>query len=529
MPETDPKPDSETLQRDIAIDLHGEDDDNDNDEDDIFDDDDDDDDEEEDEDDEEENDDVLFEPATPRSVKLKMDTLVRRMLTVPVPIHVHDVIVKGNTKTKGYIIGAEASEALKKATTMQDLLRASNAVNSRLKSLGLFDSVTITLDSGPPEIPGSANVIIEVEEARNRLSGEIGAYTKAEAKSSSVEGSIKYKNLLGFGDLWDGSIAYGFDRAAEVSAGVYLPRLRTLVAPVTVRAYMLTQDLLNFSSYNERAVGLSLGLYSNRYQNLEYHLAWRNLADPSQTSSSSVRMQLGHDYLSSLKYTLKIDKRNSPVRPTQGFAFVAKTHISGLAPDSQSLRFLRQEFDLRFAIPLGFYRAALNFGISSGVLFPWGSGFLNRTTSLPEKFFLGGNLSPVCALGGPKVLWGFKTRASGPNEPTGLINDENAIGGNFTVTALADLSFDLPSRWFRERGIHAHVFAYAGNVANLSENDFRSFSVQKFVESFRSSAGVGIVIPTSLVRMELNYCYILKKFAGDNAKAGFWLTFSRPS
>ncbi|KAE8731753.1 Aluminum induced protein with YGL and LRDR motifs [Hibiscus syriacus] len=520
MPETDQKPDSESQRPDIAVDPNGGDDDTD--EDDIFEDDDE-------EEEEEENDDVLFEPTTPRSVKLKMDTLVRRMLNGPVPIHVHDVIIKGNTNTKGYIIGAEASEALKKSTTMQDLLRASNAVNSRLKSLGLFDSVTITLDSGPPEIPGSANVIVEVEEARNRLSGEIGAYTKAETKSSSVEGSIKYNNLLGFGDLWDGSIAYGLDHAADISAGVYLPRLRTLVAPVTVRAYMLTQDLLTFSSYKERSVVLSLGLYSNRYQNLEYQLAWRNLADPSQTSSSSLRMQLGHDYLSSLKYTLKIDKRNSPVRPTKGFAFVAKTHISGLAPDSQSLRFLRQEFDLRFAIPLGFYRAALNLGISSGFLFPWGSGFLNRTTSLPEKFFLGGNLSPVCALGGPKALWGFKTRASGPDEPTGQINVENATGGNFTVTALADFSFDLPSRWLRERGIHAHVFAFAGNVANLTDKEFRSFSMQKFVESFRSSAGVGIVIPTSLFRMELNYCYILKKFTGDHAKAGYWISFSRPS
>ncbi|KAA3467632.1 Outer membrane OMP85 family protein isoform 1 [Gossypium australe] len=489
MPRSDPIPDPETLQPGNAIDLLGED--YDDDEDDAIEEDDED--EDEDEEDEDENDDVLFEPATPRAVKLKMDTLVRRMLTGPVPIHVHNVIIKGNTKTKGYIIETQASEALKKATTMQDLLRASDAVNSRLKSLGLFDSVAITLDSGPPEIPGSVNVIIKVEEARNRVPGEIGAYTNAEAKSSSVEGSINYKNLLGFGDLWDGSIAYGFDRTAEVSVGVYLPRLKTLVAPLTVRAYLLTQDLLTFSSYKERSVGLSLGLFSNRFHNLEYHLAWR-------------------------------------------YAFIAKTHIGGLAPDSQSLRFLRQEFDLRCAIPVGFYHAALNFGICSGVIFPWGSGFLNRTTSIPERFFLGGNLSPVCALGGPKALWGFKTRATSSYESKRQIDDENAdvasrdsLGGNFTVTALADLSFDLPTRWFRERGIHAHVFAYAGNVAMLTENEFRSFSMQKFIGSFRSSAGIGIVIPTNRFRMELNYCYILKKFANDHAKAGFWLTFSRPS
>lgn len=163
-----------------------------------------------------------------------------------------------------------------------------------------------------------------------------------QAKSSSVEGSIKYKNLLGYGDLWDGSIAYGFDHSAEVSAGLYLPRLKALVAPVSARAYLLTQDWLNFSSHNERSVGFSLGLFSNRYNNLEYHLAWRTLTDSSQMSSSSVRNQLGHNFLSSLKYTLKIDRRNSLVRPTRGYAFVSKTQIGGLAPDSHSLRFLHQ-------------------------------------------------------------------------------------------------------------------------------------------------------------------------------------------
>ena len=163
-----------------------------------------------------------------------------------------------------------------------------------------------------------------------------------QAKSSSVEGSIKFKNLLGYGDLWDGSIAYGFDHCAEVSAGLYLPKLKALVAPVTARVDLLTQDWLNFSSYKERSVGLSLGLFSNRYHNLEYHLAWRSLTDPSQMSSSSMRMWLGHNLLSSLKYTLKIDRRNSLVRPTRGYAFVSKTHIGGLAPDSHSLRFLRQ-------------------------------------------------------------------------------------------------------------------------------------------------------------------------------------------
>ncbi|KAE8714838.1 hypothetical protein F3Y22_tig00110187pilonHSYRG00113 [Hibiscus syriacus] len=495
-------------------------------------------------DDEDENDGVFGGPNRPkpqsrearlRSEKHKMDSLMQRMKTGPVSVRVHDVIIKGNTKTKNHIIEAE-TEVLNNVGSMQELLKASQIVNLRLQSLEIFDSVKITLDSGPPELPGTANVIIEVVETAGPLSGEIGAYTKAEARSSTVEGSVKYKNLFGYGDLWDGSLAYGIGHSAELSAGVYLPRFKGLVTPVTARAYLLSQDWLKFSSYKERSMGLSLGLFSSQHHDVAYNLAWRTLTDPSQMSSRSVRRQLGHILLSSMKYTFKFDRRNSSMRPTRGYAFVSTTQLGGLVPDSRSLRFLRQEFDLRYVVPIGFYHAALNFGVSGGVVFPWGDGFLSKPSSLPERFFLGGNISPVCALGGPTALWGFKTRGLGPTEPKRQVNDGNVgpsgvdfLGGDLAVTALADLSFDLPFRWFREKGIHAHVFACAGNVAKLTENEYRNFSVQKFVGSLRSSVGVGLVVPTSLFRMELNYCCILKKFEHDQARTGAWLTFSPAS
>lgn len=140
------------------------------------------------------------------------------------------------------------------------------------------------------------------------------------------------------------------------------------------------------------------------------------------------------------------------------------------------------------------------------------------SSSLPERFFLGGNLSPICSLGGPLALWGFKTRGLGPAEPRrqvrGNSNDENGdaserdfLGGDLAVSAFADLSFDLPLRWLREKGIHGHLFACAGNVAKLTENEYRNFSFPKFLESFRSSVGAGIVFPTNLFRLEVSYLF----------------------
>jgi len=147
---------------------------------------------------------------------------------------------------------------------------------------------------------------------------------------------------LGYGDLWDASLAYGANQATEVSIGVHAPRVRRFLTPFVARLSMLSQDWQETSSYKDHLVGASLGLISTKHHDLAYTLGWRTLADPSQMSSRSIRRQLGHGLVSSLKYTFKIDRRNSPIRPTKGYAFLSSTHVGGLTPDPRSLRFLRQ-------------------------------------------------------------------------------------------------------------------------------------------------------------------------------------------
>lgn len=137
-------------------------------------------DEEEDEDDEEEQEpppNPLSREFQLRAHKSKMEDLFRRMQTEKVPLRVHDVLIKGNTRTKDSLIEAEL-EGLKKATTLQGLLEAAGIANARLQQLEIFDSVRVTLDSGPPELPGTANVIVDVVETSSPLSGDLGAYTK---------------------------------------------------------------------------------------------------------------------------------------------------------------------------------------------------------------------------------------------------------------------------------------------------------------------------------------------------------------
>lgn len=138
------------------------------------------------EEDEEDEDEIDEEPLPRKHIsdasrliaqRSKLENLIERMRKENVKLRVHDILIKGNTKTKDSLIEAEV-EAIKNASTMQELLEAAGVANAKLQRLEIFDSVKITLDSGPPELPGTANVVIEVAETNNPLSGECGAYTK---------------------------------------------------------------------------------------------------------------------------------------------------------------------------------------------------------------------------------------------------------------------------------------------------------------------------------------------------------------
>ncbi|KAK6156106.1 hypothetical protein DH2020_010354 [Rehmannia glutinosa] len=390
--------------------------------------------------------------------RANMESLFGRLSTERVPVRVHDIIIKGNTKTKDSLIESEV-EALPAAA-------AGRAVAKRLQGLDIFDSINITLDAGPPELPGTANVVIQVSEAK-MLTGNVGVYSKPEARSWSLEGLAQLKNFFGYGDLWDASVSYGWGQTSEVSTGVSLPRFKSISTPLSARISLLSQDWLKFSSYKEQGLGLSLGLLSTGNHDLSYNLSWRTLTDPSQMSSHTVRRQLGHSLSSALKYVFKIDRRDSPMRPTSGHAFVSTTQIGGLFPDIRSLRFIRQVSSQGDWVPLS--------------------------------------------------LEDLSENSSNENsDDTGI----DHIGGDLALTGFADLSFDLPLKVFRDAGIHGHVFACTGSLNKLTENAYKGFSLQKFRDSFRSCVGAGIIIPTKLFRMEVNYCYILKQLEHDQGKTG---------
>lgn len=87
--------------------------------------------------------------------------MTQKLSTEPVKVRVHDVQIKGNTRTKDSVIEAQLKE-VRSVETMQELLQESVRANSRLRALGIFDKCVITLDAGPNELPGTVRNLIVI-------------------------------------------------------------------------------------------------------------------------------------------------------------------------------------------------------------------------------------------------------------------------------------------------------------------------------------------------------------------------------
>lgn len=106
--------------------------------------------------------------------------------------------------------------------------------------------------------------------------------------------------------------------------------------------------------------------------------------------------------------------------------------------------YLRQEVDLRVALPLSVLNGALNVGVAAGVIYPSERGSSGSVLPLSERFYLSGNRSLVCRLGGPSTLSGFKARGLELRDfrtcaPNNSDDDDSTSpeldGGDIAVTA----------------------------------------------------------------------------------------------
>jgi outer membrane protein insertion porin family len=257
-----------------------------------------------------------------------------------------------------------------------------------------------------------------------------------------------------------------------------------------------------------------------------YSGMWRQITGLSDNASSTVRLDAGDSFKSSLSHTWTNDKRDYPLLPSSGYLLKTITEVAGFGPLRGDVGFGKMELESQAAIPIpipgigGPSGISFNAGLRAGMLYPLtaGGGDIPLQSRLNDRF----------QLGGPTDVRGFKISGLGPHD------NGDAVGGDVYAAGGASLLFPFP-RVGKETPLRFQVFANAGRLLALKgkpkdkegtmSSDEVNVNMKKTIEDLTNglpscSAGLGIVYAHPMARFELNFSLPLVMRRGEEGRKG---------
>mmetsp|Transcript_11945 Transcript_11945/g.20313 ORF Transcript_11945/g.20313 Transcript_11945/m.20313 type:complete len:458 (+) Transcript_11945:92-1465(+) len=432
-------------------------------------------------------------------------------------LRVRKVTIKGNARTRAYVIEDELQQAYQASTVEEVYIGLQYAVQ-RLNALGIFSSIEITMDAAPEAKDGSKQTdVIVILREKDVLQLRAGTYTALGRESDvSLETAGALRNPTGHGELVSGASSFARSGSSTARLGLAKPRVAGLDVGLEAD---LRSDLINMeehSSYSEVCKGGSIALATHDGRHRAALSAGRRDARPrrhpavpyAHDASLSIISQAKPSFKTSLEYAFTDDNRDSRVNPTQGTFFEAKTECAGLMGDVDFIKAeVRGQRHWRLPVggaPLivGQPGPALALSFHSGVIRPIGTK--QQGTLLNDRFFMGG----------PTSLRGFHYCGVGPRAAAaeGGAPGGDALGGDAFLRAAAALSVPVPARPLAAYGLRAQAFVNAGTLETWGT------PLPAMARRARVSAGVGLVLPTVFGRIEIDYSWILKKLQNDKTR-----------
>ncbi|DBA03275.1 TPA: hypothetical protein N0F65_011634 [Lagenidium giganteum] len=439
------------------------------------------------------------------------------------PMRIRKVILKGNKRTKPEVFENELQDAYA-ADRIGYIATELEAAAGELKSLGIFDSIDITLDKAEGGARDELDVTIAVQEKGWRKL-HVGATT--DGKEDSAETSCTLLNAFGHAETVTFAATYSLTGSNAERAVYQKPRFLGLPFYLNATVANELHNHQKFSSYNEKIRGGSIAIsdYQGMHE-LSLNFGWRDIIprrDPkvptAYRASPSILAEALPSTKTSLKYVYKDDSRNNLVAPTSGGLFEYSTEVAGAFGD---VNFVKTEVTGQKHFGLGpvlFGSPLLNFSVAThlGAIKCYGVD-QHRPARISDRFFLGG----------PMSLRGFNHKGIGPraSPADGGVVTGDALGGDLSYRFSAAMGFPLPIPLFSMRG---QVFANAGNVTVWSRLMDEKKWMKNLVDDTRVAVGMGIVWGSPVGRIEANYSWILKSLTQDNikqAQIGLGLTFT---
>lgn len=401
-------------------------------------------------------------------------------------VYVERINVVGNTRTIDPVIRRELMLTEGDAFNRTLVNRSRN----NLRGLGFFKEVEIA--EAPGSAPDRSIVNVQIEE---QPTGEL----QVGAGFSSVDSfvlnlGITERNFRGRGQNVVARVEWGGLRQ-QIDFRFTEPKFLGRDLRAGFDAFHTRYDLSEYSSYDYKSTGAGLRLTYplNGYSFLStrYYLRADEIIVPNNycagTGASALCDQIGSFVNSSAGYTLFVDRRNDPIRPTRGWSGSLRQDFAGIGGD---VNYIKTEADMS-----AFWGIAPEWVVTAVAQAGYVSGWAGDPVRINDRFFKGGN-----------SFRGFETAGIGPRDLT----TQDALGGNFYVVGTLELT--VPNGLPEEYGIRTSLFTDVGTVGLLDDrymiDPVTGLRNNNIIDelSLRASAGLSIhwKSPMGPIRFDLS-------------------------
>ena len=402
-------------------------------------------------------------------------------------VYVDRINVIGNTRTLDNVIRREMMLTEGDAFNRTLLERSRN----NLRALGFFKEVEV--EESPGAAPDRSVVNVTVQE---QPTGELSVGAGFSSVDSFVVNlGITERNFRGRGQNVVARVEWGSLRQ-QIDFRFTEPKFLGRDLRAGFDAFHSRYDLSEYSSYDYRSTGggLRLSYPLNAYTLLStrYFLKADEIIVPGNfcdngTGSTALCDQVGSFLNSSAGYTLMVDRRNDPVRPTRGWTGSVRQDFAGIGGD---VNYVKTEADIS-----AYWGITPNWVVTAAASTGYVSGWGGDPIRINDRFFKGGN-----------SFRGFETAGLGPRD----LNTTDALGGNFY--AIGTLELTVPNGLPEEYGIRTSLFTDVGTVGVLDDRytvDANGNPDSRIVDDLELRASAGVSIhwrsPMGPIRFDLSH------------------------
>jgi len=394
-------------------------------------------------------------------------------------VYVQRIDIVGNGRTLDKVVRREFRLVEGDAFNAAKIRRSRQSI----RNLGLFEIVAVTTEQG--DQPDQSVITVAVtEKSTGELSFGAGVSTQ-DGLLGNV--SIRERNLLGRGQDLRLGLTFS-SRRQEIDLSFTEPYFLDRDIAAGFDVFRKSIDFQDESSFDQETVGAGLRANYTVAEDLRhgvvYTLRQDKISKVKDIASRLIREQAGTSLTSSIGHNLTYDKRDSAIKPTDGYRIQFGQEAAGLGGD---VHYLKHTLTYTHHWPLWSNWVA-NAQLKQGHIIG-----LDEDVGIGDRFFLGG-----------ASLRGFVPGGVGPRDR----NTSDSLGGNIFYSGTAELT--VPLNLTKELGVDGAIFADFGSLGDVDDNGSEVLDTG----SPRASIGVGVAYlsPFGPIRLDLARAVVKESF-----------------